>query len=388
MSDDGNNGGGAPATTRPQQPLVIISQGGPNSSASRRIVRAQAARASAAQSRVTRQRNREEREGTATLGPHSPVAREPTVTPQPQTPVSLHRIPAPPSAIPNVFAPINPFSPASSFVPGCLPEFPQRPLVSWLTSLLNLNPTEVLQGTVTLKSPEPAVRAVSSSLAAVGSLPFSFASGIFQAATEGDAGFKLPVGLPRGFAGLQNRIQISDKILDLLSRTACIDFHSPGLEFRVHRLLFDIILTSAGTALSPIPTFGHPIQGHLRVACTCLTIFQGQRADGAVFAKDNKYKNGLDAAWSEVTLLDQGPLIDGKAAEASLWAMFIISVTTGATAQFFSHHLLGLFRDLQLTMWEQVRRVLLDFIYPASSLDEPCKSFYQTLHSGMLAGTV
>lgn len=29
--------------------------------------------------------------------------------------------------------------------------------------------------------------------------------------------------------------------------------------------------------------------------------------------------------------------------------------------------------------WEQVRKVLLDFIYPVSFLDEPCKTFYQHL---------
>ncbi|WPG98482.1 Hypothetical protein R9X50_00127300 [Acrodontium crateriforme] len=350
------------SSRKPQ--LVIVNQTGITSDASRRIVRAQAARASAAQSRVTRQRNREEREGTTTSGrAQSPTTSEPVTTPPPQFPATS-----------------QPWREAGSAF-----DLSQRPLVSWLTSLLNLNVNSVLDGTAIFSSPKLAVGAVTSTLGAVGSLPFGLAPGLFQQATGSDnAGLKLPVRLPRGFTGLQKRIEISPTMLDVLGRTACIDFDSAGLELRLHKLLFDIVITSAGTALSPVPSLGHPIQGHLRVACTCLTIFQGQRANDAIFASDIKYKHGLDAAWSEVTLLDQTPLIDMKSAEASLWAMFIITVTTGATAQFFSDQIIHLFRDLKLTMWEQVRSVLLAFIYPASFLDEPCKSFYQTICSGML----
>ncbi len=151
-------------------------------------------------------------------------------------------------------------------------------------------------------------------------------------------------------------------MLGLISRTACIDFASPGVEQRLHQLLFDLIANVAGAALTTQP--GHPLQSHLRVACTCLTIFQGQRANGEVFAQDQKYQVGLEAAWSEAMLLDQTALDEPKSAEASLWAVFMIMVTTGATATFFHKQLHGLLQDLQLRYWEQVRKVLLDFIYP------------------------
>jgi thiamine transporter ThiT len=72
-------------------------------------------------------------------------------------------------------------------------------------------------------------------------------------------------------------------------------------------------------------------------------------------------------------------LAEPKSAEASLWAVFIISVTTGATAGFFHQLLQGLFQDLQLRSWFQVRNILLDFIYPVSFLDEPCKSYFDSL---------
>ena len=189
--------------------------------------------------------------------------------------------------------------------------------------------------------------------------------------------FQLPLALPRGFSALEQRLPVSGLLLNLLSRTACIDFASPGVEERLHQLLFDLVIQTAGAALSPQPV--HPIQGHLRVACVCLTIFQGQRANGQCFSRDSKYQDGLTAAWSEAVLLDKQALSEPKAAEASLWAVFMISVTTGATIDFFQQQIQGLLNDLQLRYWEQVRKVLLDFIYPVSFLDESCKSFYQNL---------
>jgi hypothetical protein len=204
------------------------------------------------------------------------------------------------------------------------------------------------------------------------------------ARSPGDGGkFQLPLALPRGFTMLQQKLDISDTMIGLLSRTACVDFASPGVEERLHHLLFDLII-KAGT-LGLLAQTGHPIQGHLRIAATCLTIFQGQRANGAVFAEDKKYDIGLEAAWSEARLLDPSPLAEPKAAEASLWAVFIISVTTGATEDFFHQQLHGLLQDLQLRYWEQVRKVLLDFIYPVSFLDERCKLFYDNLHQAQVA---
>ena len=151
------------------------------------------------------------------------------------------------------------------------------------------------------------------------------------------------------------------------------------MQERLHQLLLDLIIGQVANNLLPITLPGHAIQGHLRIACTCLTIFQGQRADGAVFAHQPKYQNGLEAAWSEAMLLDQNALSEPKSAEASLWAVFIISVTTGSTADFFHRLLQSLFEDLQLQYWSQVRNILLDFIYPVSFLDEPCKSFFQKI---------
>lgn len=191
---------------------------------------------------------------------------------------------------------------------------------------------------------------------------------------------QLPRALPRGFNVLNQRIPMSDSLLGLLTRTSCFDFGSPGVENRIHGLLFDLIIGYLKAALSPLAPSGPPVQDHLRIACTCLTIFQGQRANGQVFAHEPTYDRGLEAAWSEVTLLDQQALADSRSAEASLWAVFIISVTTGtqdSTGNFFHHLLQGLFQDLQLQYWADVRKILLDFIYPVSFLDEPCRAFWE-----------
>ncbi|KAH9843318.1 hypothetical protein Tdes44962_MAKER07511 [Teratosphaeria destructans] len=199
----------------------------------------------------------------------------------------------------------------------------------------------------------------------------------------GAARFQLPMALPRGFTALQQRLEISDSMISLLTRTACIDYVSPGVEGRLHQLLFDLIIKAGSLGL--ITQSGHPIQSHLRIAATCLTIYQGQHANGACFANDRRYILGLEAAWSEVLLLDKAALSEPKSAEASLWAVFMISVTTGATAGFFYQQLHTLLQDLQLQYWEQVRRVLLEFIYPVSFVDQPCKTFYHSLQAQVAA---
>jgi len=147
----------------------------------------------------------------------------------------------------------------------------------------------------------------------------------------------------------------------------------------MHQLLLEIIMTSTSAGMSALSLTGHPIQGHIRVACASLTIYQGWRANGAFLTNDQTYRSGLDAAWSEALMLDRGALTEPKSAEASLWVVFIINVTTGSTADFFHTLLKGLFKDLQLRYWEQVRSILLDFIYPVSFLDEPCKLFWQKM---------
>lgn len=92
-----------------------------------------------------------------------------------------------------------------------------------------------------------------------------------------------------------------------------------------------------------------------------------------------KYQNGYRAAWDETMLLDSRCLEDEKSAEVALWALFIISVTTGAAASFYRHQLQTLMSDLNLRYWEAVRNVLLTFIYPVSMLDVPCRDFYEEL---------
>jgi hypothetical protein len=348
---------GAGGSSTRDVPLVIVSERGRHSSEARRIVRAQAARASAAQSRVTRAKNREEREGFSKEGPQTPLSEQP---PEAES--------APP-----------PLSSSSGETSGATTQVLEHPLIKWIISLLDLTPSGLLNSVQNLTMIAPAaVGAVTSTLiGGVGGL-LGTVAGVAGLPTD-IARPQLPQAVPRGFTMLQQRIQISDHLITLVSRTSCFDFGSPGVEERLHQLLFDLIISHAKALLTPILVPGHAIQGHLRIACTCLTIFQGQRADSAVLAHDQKYRTGLDAAWSEVMLLDQNALTEPKSAEASLWAVFIISVTTNSTATFFHQLLYALFQDLQLQSWLQVRNVLLDFIYPVSFLDEPCQTYFNTL---------
>ncbi|TKA78219.1 hypothetical protein B0A55_03776 [Friedmanniomyces simplex] len=356
LPGDRESGSDQPGKSGRQQPLFIVSEQGRHTEESRRIVRAQAARASAAQSRVTRARNRGEREGT---------------------------VQAPPENDPPHGAPLD--APATEAGPKR--PFAQMPLAGWLPCIIGGAAGATVQQTAGLAAnaasnmptpPTPTGFGVSKPAIPAPAVGFqSTGSGDAMQSSTDPSKFQLPLALPRGFATLQQRIPVSEAMLSLLSRTACIDFASPGVEQRLHQLLFDLIANVAESALTTQPS--HPLQSHLRVACTCLTIFQGQRANGQVFAQDQKYQIGLEAAWSEATLLDRTALDEPKSAEASLWAVFMIMVTTGATATFFHQQLHDLLRDLQLRYWEQVRKVLLDFIYPVSFLDEPCKSLYDTL---------
>ena len=343
---------GTPQPVR-SAPLVIVSERGRHSDESRRIVRAQAARASAAQSRVTRARNREGRDTIGREAAQSPGFSE---------------------ASSSVEVPVN--------VPADAPSHgvTSRPLLTWLVNTTNTTTVSLLQTATTAITTNPVspggLTTLLPSPTAVGSMFGSIASIGLNAADP--SRLQLPLAMPRGFVALQQRIQISESLAALLSRTSCFDFASPGVEERLNKLLYDLIIGHARAILTPILTSGHPIQGHLRIACTCLTIFQGQRADGALFTEP-KYQVGLEAAWSEATLLDQGALTDTKSADASLWAIFIITVTTGTTAEFFHQLLNQLLQDLNLQYWSQVRNTLLNFIYPVSFLDAPCKSFFETL---------
>ncbi|CAK3896278.1 Hypothetical predicted protein [Lecanosticta acicola] len=378
---------------RRNPPLVIVSERGRHSEASRRIVRAQAARASAAQSRETRARNREDRHQRD--GPQSPPENSPPPPRNVQSPNAL-----------------NPNVQNRSYIPGAQEdsqreandqdqsqdqsgnqesseeEGPLAPLKNWIINVLHLSANSFAASAAILASTgRPQLGNASEVLSTAGG--FLAHSGSAMESIQISGGLfnrRLPVALPRGFANLQQRIAISDAFLVIISRTACFDFASPGVENRLHELLFDIVMTSATATLANTTQPGHSIQSHLRIACTCLTIFQGQRADGMAFAHDQKYSFGLEAAWSEATVLDQNALKEPKSAEAALWSLFIISVTCNSTVHLlhFQQLLWGLLQDLQLRYWEQVRNVLLDFIYPGSFLDEPCKAFYDQLQNGQV----
>lgn len=374
-------------------PLVIVSERGRHSEASRRIVRAQAARASAAQSRETRARNREDRHQRDGTAPSPAEARPPP-------PVHIH----PPDRNPNASAsnqPRQPWGQDGSLQPNTdqgpsddqnedssSAVGPLMPLVNWITNVLKLSASSFAASAAILAGTgRPQLGNASDVLSTAGG--FLSDRGSIMESVQISGGLfdrRLPIALPRGFAILQQRIQISDAFLVLISRTACFDYASPGAENRLNELLFDIVMTSATTTMTNTDPPGHPIQSHLRLACASLTIFQGQRADGMAFAKDDKYMSGLEAVWSEATVLDQNALKEPKSAEVALWALFVISVTCRSTVHLlhFQQLLWGLLQDLQLRYWDQVRNVLLDFIYPGSFLDQPCKEFYDRLQVGQI----
>nr|POE56223.1 hypothetical protein CFP56_69176 [Quercus suber] len=346
-------------------PLIIVSAQGHNDE-SRRIVRAQAARASAAQSRVTRAKNREDRTRESPQSPPQRVhgrSRDPKLRrePRPQSASASSSSPAQLSAHDTGSDTTSRVATAanSAF------DSAFKPMTQWIVALLNLSAAAVFEGTATLTS---ASQHDTTDVSRAFPSPRSPDS-VDEPPDYEISGLRLPVALPRGFAALQQRIQISSAMLELLSRTACVDLASPGVERRLHQLLFDLIIVSAGTALSSVPANGHPIQGHLRV---------NMPLDGVISL--DKYTDGFHAAWSEMTLLDRQCLDDEKSAEVALWAMFIIGVTTGGRATYVSQRLHTLLAQLQLRYWDAVRRVLLEFIYPVSFLDQPCEDFYRTLY--------
>ncbi|KAM3419417.1 hypothetical protein BST61_g5345 [Cercospora zeina] len=371
LEDDATSNNGSASTRNP--PLVIVSERGRHSEASRRIVRAQAARASAAQSRETRARNRGSQQ--ASQASRAPVeAPAPNHVSRQSHAQQSHQKPQrqqPPAPDPTR-------SDDNLDSDGIL-----KPLVNWITNILHLTATSLVSSAAALAAQgQPQLKNASD---ARGSGHGYIAdSGVKMEEVQVDRGLlnrRLPIALPRGFAMLQTRINISDDFMVLLSRTACFDYASIGVEGRLNELLCDIVMNTATSAiLDPTKSSDHPISKHLRLACVCLTIFQGQRVDGATFAGNQHYDLGLQAAWNEAMVLDHAALKDQKSAEAALWAVFVISVTCGSTATFYHQLLHGLMHDLQLAHWSQVRNVLLDFIYPGSFIDAPMHLFYQQLH--------
>lgn len=382
------NGKGA----RRNPPLVIVSERGRHSEASRRIVRAQAARASAAQSRETRARNREDkhaRDGPpssaeGTTRPHLPTRYSSSYQQQqkPQPPQQQQQKQQQQQQPPIQTRTLDQYYGPTKGQPKLDEENVLKPLVNWTTNILHFTAPFCAPGTASSAvSSRPQLTNRPSS-----DPQYIADSGVKMEEMQVDSGIlsrRLPIALPRGFTTLQSRIPIPDGFMVLLSRTACFDYASTGVEKRLNELLFDIVVSSAtAQMINGQETSEHPIQKLLRLACVCLTIFQGQRADGAMFAGNQKYNLGLQAAWDEALVLDQEVLKDQKSAEAALWAIFVISVTCGSTLQLFHRVLRALMQDLQLVQWNQVRNVLLDFIYPGSFIDAPMQQFYQKLHSG------
>ncbi|SMR51136.1 unnamed protein product [Zymoseptoria tritici ST99CH_1E4] len=383
-SDASQNQPGSDRPTR-NPPLVIVSERGRHSEASRRIVRAQAARASAAQSRETRARNREDRfqrdtpadgasRSTPSLNPDALSANPRQQYQQDQRQRSQS------SYLPYAQPPPQPLTSDRS------EETALTPLVNWITNVLQLSAASLAAAGAALASAAmPSLESAGDAIAQAGNALTGNEDTKPRSERSGGLfiGNKLPAALPKGFAALERRVRLSDTFLQQLQRTACFDFGSPGVDHRLNQLLFDIVMTEAASYL-PNATSppAHPIQGHLRIACACLTIVQGQQTEGSKFAEDEKYAWGLQAAWLEVTTLDQNALREPKSPEAALWAIFIISVTCGSTVHFFGQVIMGLLEEMQLRRWEEVRSLLINFIYPGSYLEAPCKQFYEQLQQG------
>jgi hypothetical protein len=165
-------GGGQQIIFAQNPPLVIVNESGRHDEASRRVVRAQAARASAAQSRITRARNRDQREGRG----------------ETQSPVEI------------LPAPVEMLQSAVERAPESLPlraaegsaAQAQAPLLSWLGS-----------------TPCPA-GAIGTSLAH-GATALNGTGTPFRSLFQGmgtDGSRQLPLAVPRGFATLKQRVDI------------------------------------------------------------------------------------------------------------------------------------------------------------------------------------
>lgn len=255
-----------------------------------------------------------------------------------------------------------------------------KPLVNWITNVLQLTAASLAAAAAALVPGNEGLRLSTRDGPSSGMQEINVSGGLFGAK-------QLPIALPKGFAALRNRIKLSGQSLLLLSRSACFDYDSPGVMQRLNQLLFDIVMTTATSTLLGSVQPAHPIEEPLRIASACLAILSCQKTEGFASLQESKYQSGLEAAWQEAVQMDQEALKDAKsveAAEAALWAMFIISVTCGSAA-FFSKLMLGLLNDLRLASWAEVRSVLINFNYPVMTLDHHCKEFYDRLLAGQIA---
>lgn len=370
-----------PGRPRQNPPLVIVSERGRHSQASRRIVRVQAARASAAQSRETRARNRGDRQRDRPLSPRQGSAGRQQGQARRIQPQSLSNsyqgFAQDPTRQPSL-APADPHGVDLREAVTTL-----KPLVHWITNILQLTADSLAAAAAAL-APDVGSKGSSTRDGPASAMEeVSISGGLFNSK-------QLPITLPRGFAALHTRIPLPNSFLALLSRSACFDYDSPGVSHRLNQLLFDIVMSTATSGAVTAATSAlldtsqpthHPIQSHLRVASACLAIWSCQRSEGSVIGQSSKYTSGFEAAWEEALELDQEVFKDADAAEAALWAVFIITVTCGCAA-FFNQQILDLMHDLRLACWGDVRSVLVNYNYPVTTLDQPCRDFYERLLAG------
>ena len=322
-------------------PLVIVSEGGRHSEESRRLVRAQAARASAAQSRVTRARNRGERDGTSRddlILPSNTAPPASTQQPQYQHPPTSGTI-------------------ASSSLDAWLSKHWKPPGVSH---------------TVGLTSPEG--HTLPNDRRSATNAP---ATAVAYASSE--RRLQLPAAIPSGFLELQRRTSVCKELIELTGRTACFDYVSVGVEARLVHLLQDLISHSMARQISFDASSDRSIESYICIACICLTLFQGQRTGGPLSEYRESLAEGLASAWHDARALNSEPLLERHVAEAALWAVFMIVVTTGAPLGGCPTTSLVLLERLQLGSWAVLREMLLGFVFPVSFMDLHCQALYDTI---------
>jgi len=343
---------------------IIMVEGRKHSVEDRRRVRAQAARASAAASRETRQRNR----GDQTSRQAS-TSRVEAPNPQNQSgPVDLDAASQRPDLHrASTSLPAQPLTAQPTMRQEA--EASKMPLTIWLHEWLKSSPS--LQAAALEYGRQGRTGAVGSDLFA-GQAPYEVALGFERE----EARFELPIAVPRGFAELQRSGSINDALGLLVGRTACFNFGGPGAKRRLQALLRDLVLSTGQWSASRSV---QRIHEYVRIACVCLTIFQSQRASGQEVVQNPHYQMGLEAAWQEANTLDPGDLQDRSTAQVLLWAGTMVILTCGAPVVSLNPLVPLLCEYLQLETWETQRQLLSTFIYPASFLDARCRQLFEEL---------
>lgn len=372
---ENSTGGSESPAGADQQPINMImveGAGGRHSEADRRRVRAAAARASAQASRETRQRNREDRDqdniaDSPSSGHPPPLPQQARLSNPSQPPINANL-----AQSNEQYAQVQTHMVNEHMLARPSPDPALMPLVAW-SRVLRRGPA--------------IAQAMGSHF---GNLAAHTTSNIESADDQAfnpglanldrtDVGRGLPIVLPSGFKDLRHEVPMEGTLLVLMSRTACFDFGGPNVESRLQILLCELVDSGVSDDFAQF----HPIQNYLRLACVCLVIFQGQRADGREFANDRRYDDGLRLAWEEAKHLNPMALRDRATVRASLWAVFIISATFGYHLDGFARSLLAILDELRLHSWPDLQEIFVRFIYPGSLLEEPCKGLYEALHRNL-----